>query len=202
LAEQFVNINGDCSGPTKYFALLAAVAAASIHKVLTTSPSGSKQQQIDNIRATAAAVVQLYRSRPGRREAEDSADAGAQGTAAPLQRLDKVVEQIQQQLHQQQEPQLITAAFEVSLSVSCGAVCPFVARLPSIGFLRHQQVLAASKIGQRGMVTSTETLMRRDIRGEHASIGCATAAAVLCYCCAVLWCAAVHEESGLLQRRP
>ena len=121
LAEQFVKINGDCSGPTKYFALLAAIAAASIHNVLTISPSSSKQQQIANIKATAAAVVQLYRSRPGREEPEDNPDAGAQGTPAPLQRLDKVVEQIQQQLQQQQQQQeglqLITAAFEVRLSL-------------------------------------------------------------------------------------
>jgi hypothetical protein len=126
LAEQFVNITGDCirHSPTKYFALVAATAAASIHKVLTTSPAGSRQQQIENIEATAAATVQPYRTRPRRGQ---NPNAGAQGTPTALRRVDKVIEELQQQQQQQQEPQLVTAAFEVSLlSFHCCAACALV----------------------------------------------------------------------------
>jgi hypothetical protein len=120
LAEQYLNITGDCisHSPTIYFALVAATAAASIHNVLTTSPASSRQQQMDNIRATVAAVVQPYRTRRAARGyPEDDSDAGAQRTPAALKRLNKMIEQLQQQQReqQQQEPQLVTAAFEVSL---------------------------------------------------------------------------------------
>jgi hypothetical protein len=123
LAEQFVKITGDCikHSPTKYFALVAAVAAAAVHNVLTTSPPDSRQLQIENIRATAAAVVQPYRGKPRRGENPYS---GAQGLPEALVELNKVIDAVQQQ---QQEPQLITAAFEVSLShpacSSCALCC-------------------------------------------------------------------------------
>jgi hypothetical protein len=115
LAEQFVNITKDKLSDyrTKYYALVATIAAASIHNVLTTSPAGSRQQQIENIKATAAAVVQRYRTRARRGGNPDA--ARAQPTPAALQKLDLLAEQVLQQLQQQQqpEPQLITAAFEV-----------------------------------------------------------------------------------------
>jgi hypothetical protein len=114
LAEQFVNITGDCikHSPNKYFALVAAIAAAAVHNVLTTSPPGSRQQQIDNIRATAAAVVEPYRGKPRRGQRPN---AGARRLPKSLVKLDKMIEELQQQ-EPQQEPQLITAAFEVGSS--------------------------------------------------------------------------------------
>jgi hypothetical protein len=114
LAEQFVKITGDSirEYPTKFFALVTATAAASLHNVLVTSPAHSRQQQIENIQATAAAVVQAFRAKPSRGQ-----NAGTQGTPAPLKNLNKVFQRLQQQLQQQQDPHLVTAAFEVRWTV-------------------------------------------------------------------------------------
>lgn len=126
LAGQFLDITGNSLEhyPTKFYALVAAIAAASVHSVLKTSSPASRQQQIENIRATAAAVVQAFRARPG-----DNPNAGARGTPAALQKLDKMVQQLQQQRRRQQqrqgpqpEPQLVTVAFQVSL-VLCLCCC-------------------------------------------------------------------------------
>lgn len=128
LAEQFVNITKDTLSDyrTKYYALVAAIAAASIHNVLTKSPAGSRQQHVENIKATAAAVVQRYRTSARRGGNPDA--ARAQPTPAALQKLDSLAEQVLQQLQQQQqpEPQLITAAFEVGClsSHACSTLLP------------------------------------------------------------------------------
>lgn len=144
LAGQFVAKTGASLQhyPTKYYGLVAATAAASVHNVLTTSSPASRQQQIENIRATAAAVVQAFRARPS---SGDNPNAGARGTPAALQKLDRMVQQLQQQQQQrkrkqdpQPEPQLVTVAFEVSLvlRLCCAVQCHASFRSVSLHVLR------------------------------------------------------------------
>ena len=58
LAEQFLSITGGCIRRDNkiFFALVAAIAAASIHNVLRV-PAQDSQQHVQNIMSTAAAIA-------------------------------------------------------------------------------------------------------------------------------------------------
>ena len=134
LAEQFLSITGGCIRRDNkiFFALVAAIAAASIHNLRV--PAQDSQQHVQNIMSTAAAIAAARQSKSTSKQASSSdteaTPAGQKSAAAAaplpaaLQQLESVVSQLllqqqmqlllqQQQQQQQDAEQVLTKAFEV-----------------------------------------------------------------------------------------